>query len=428
MLRSTEAVLASLYPSMEKNCIVNEVGHMGNREPLLGVIEKPDPESSVDEHADADQPGTNRERGCSEDILPEYEPYQLLVRNDKLTCQIHLAVEDMQLCRHRLRQKQSARKETNQKEPSLVLLIRVLNSVRALCPHLLPVLNHPRRNDKSLRIKSTEWKKKKTAMCWILGREAYDIASVKHCKTIHNRISLILKGYIDVALAEEISNHILGDPDFWENRWIEELKKRATPRILNPLAILSEKCDANTIVSMGKQCDQDLLLDSKQSSSSIDQSYHQVINKLRVRILALLKKRFPKARCESSRYITQTICCCLLDSFLVLSTYGSCLSNLSLGVGADVDLSLWIPEAEEAKKKFQNGHINEETYRRSLKNYVYQVFRILRIRENEFRNMIAITRARVPVVKGTKLNARNPHSPDGSLNVWDSFRISKAVS
>eukprot|EP00980_Cylindrotheca_fusiformis_P002902 scaffold675_cov103-Cylindrotheca_fusiformis.AAC.13 len=418
LLHSTETVLASLYPSslMEKKdkncCIVNEVvvGHMGNhREPSLLSDERPDPENPVDEHygtADPASPGTNGE-GRKGILPPEeyHKPYQDLVRNEELARQISFAVEDLRRCRNLVRQEQSAH---NHKEPNLVLLIRVLNSIRALCPHLLPILNHPRRNDQDLRIESTKLKKKK---CWILGREAYDITNRTQCRGIHNRITLILKGYIDVALAEKISHHILGDPGFWENCWIEELKKRATPRILNPLEILllSEECDANTIVDVGKQCDQDLLLlDSKKSSSSNDQeSYHQAINKLRDGILLLLKTKFPKAR---------------------LSIYGSCLSNLSLGVGADVDLSLWIPEAEEAKKKFQNGNINQETYRKRLKNYVFQVFGLLGKRKNEFRDMIAITQARVPVVKGTKLNAENPHSPDGSLNFDICFLNDVAVA
>ena len=70
--------------------------------------------------------------------------------------------------------------------------------------------------------------------------------------------------------------------------------------------------------------------------------------------------------------------------------YGSCLSNLSLG-GSDVDLSLWIPEAEALKER--RGDMDADAYQREMKRLVYKVFHFLNNREG-FQGMQPITRAR----------------------------------
>ena len=98
-----------------------------------------------------------------------------------------------------------------------------------------------------------------------------------------------------------------------------------------------------------------------------------------------------------------------------VSIYGSCLSNLSLGKGADVDLSLWIPEADQLRTAFQIGQIEANLYEKDMKRLVYQAYHKLRNLQQEFRGMQAITRARVPVIKGTYTFANNPYSPDGSI-------------
>ena len=123
-------------------------------------------------------------------------------------------------------------------------------------------------------------------------------------------------------------------------------------------------------------------------------SYDAAVRKLHQTISKLLKNRFPKAR---------------------VSIYGSCLSKLSLGKGADVDLSLWLPEAAKLQTDFQEGRIEAGKYERQMKQFVYQVYHKLNARSNEFRGMQPITRARVPVVKGTYNFANNPFSFDGSI-------------
>ena len=98
-----------------------------------------------------------------------------------------------------------------------------------------------------------------------------------------------------------------------------------------------------------------------------------------------------------------------------MSWASTCLSNLSLGKGADVDLSLWLPEADKLQTDFHEGLVGASKYEKQMKQYVYQVFHKLNNRGHEFRDVQPVTRARVPVVKGTYNMAQNPYASDGSI-------------
>jgi len=106
-----------------------------------------------------------------------------------------------------------------------------------------------------------------------------------------------------------------------------------------------------------------------------------------------------------------------------LDVYGSCLSGLSLGKNADVDLSLTFSDAIEKKSEFDSGALPAKKYSRHVTDTVYRIKRKLERpiynRGNEimeFKNMEAVARARVPVIKGIYEDANNPHSEDGSLH------------
>jgi hypothetical protein len=233
-------------------------------------------------------------------------------------------------------------------------------------------------------------------MCWILGTKVFDTTTCKLCINAHNDATNILEGYIDADDAQRIANDPFGSPDFWSKLWIQQIIKRATPQMQNPLTILAQRGHAmDDIKAAARQCDELLHQDSaEENTPAIQKSYHKAVNKLHQRLIKLLTTRFPTAR---------------------VSIYGSCLSNLSLGKGADVDLSLWIPEAERLKTAFHKGEVEANVYERDMKRFVYQACHKLRNLQQEFRGMQAITRARVPVVKGTYAFAQNPYSSDGSI-------------
>ena len=114
-----------------------------------------------------------------------------------------------------------------------------------------------------------------------------------------------------------------------------------------------------------------------------------------------------------------------------LDVYGSCLSGLSLGKNADVDLSLTFSEAIEKKMDFEAGSLTAKKYNRHVTDTVYKIKRKLELSRpmggnprrgggqsmvEEFCDIEAVPRARVPVIKGVYMDANNPHSEDGSLH------------
>ncbi|KAL7462223.1 hypothetical protein ACHAXS_002613, partial [Conticribra weissflogii] len=100
-----------------------------------------------------------------------------------------------------------------------------------------------------------------------------------------------------------------------------------------------------------------------------------------------------------------------------LVVYGSCLSGLALQGSHDVDVSVYIPEMSELKEKFDDGILSAKSFEKQMRNIVFRVKNCLQYcRSESFVDLFAITRARVPVLKGRDINACNPYSPDGSLS------------
>jgi len=111
-----------------------------------------------------------------------------------------------------------------------------------------------------------------------------------------------------------------------------------------------------------------------------------------------------------------------------LTVYGSCLSGLAIEGSHDVDISVHIPELYDLRQSFESGHINGDSYAKKMKNILFTIKRCLESsRSNRFENVFAIHQARVPVVKGIDMDARNPFSEDGRLHFDLCFLNSIAV-
>lgn len=332
LLQSTEVVLKFLNPGKDRNSILTEDGQM---EQTKGGEEE-------DKEAD------------------EYAAYQSLQRASDLSGRIQAALHDIQQCRHRLKassdnndkqadgadqqdsddmniddddddEADGSDDEASQEdmdedgaanddndddddeddktlgdETELVRMVRTLNSIRALFPHLIPILNHPKRNDRKMKIKDVKWKqRKRRAMCWILGKHVFDTTSGHWCKTMHRDIIMVLKGYMDVSLAEKVASDPQCPLEFWQSQWIPELRKRMVPKIMSPLDVLLENNSSsdgedrrNSILENAQKCDQDLFTTENVNKETFEKrrKYRQCIDNLRDYLLKSLKKRFPKAR------------------------------------------------------------------------------------------------------------------------------------
>lgn len=458
LLQSTTRLLCGMYPHLEISEIILQSGFREEPKPQKEVSKEADDGDNVEESAAAISQlsidSAKKEDAVKNNhIPPQYQCYQDLTRADNMGNWISNALRDIQTFRHRegpkrprqdrgdqkvkalemqqqrlikIRAESNLSKDTDKsygdeeregdnedgdevinkeeednaveiEEAKTVRMVRTLNSVRALFPHLLPMLNHPRRNDKNLVIKKARYKsRKKGSMCWLIGTVAFDTSTTKAVISAHIDAKSILQCFIDAMLANEVVDDMKGRPDFWTAAWLRELQARSNPAILNPIDLLSTTLtkSRSEIVTMTRDVDRTNSGDTNNASMGMDQGYQKAVSKLQRRLSNLLTSRFRGAR---------------------LSIYGSCLSNLSLGKGSDVDLSLWIPEADALKKGFQDGSIAAEDYHKKMTTFVHQAKRKLASFNSEFRAMFAITRARIPVITGTFIYANNPYTEDGSI-------------
>ena len=289
----------------------------------------------------------------------------------------------------------------NAERSQTIRMVRTINSIRALYPHLLPMLHHKRRNDKQLVIGKTRYKaRKKGSMCWLLGAVGFDVATTKALKSLHRDAGVILERFICVDLAQQIVDNGTDSlaADYWTpSNWIFQIQLRCNPDIPSPIDLLSSKLgkSASETLVIAQKCDKICVSHRPADSTDNDQYYQRAVSKLHRRLSNILTRAFHGAR---------------------LSIYGSCLSNLSLGKGSDVDLSLWLPFADDLKRGFDDGSISADEYSRKMANLVHQANRKLKFMQSEFRGMVAITRARIPVITGTFAYADNPYTEDGSID------------
>ncbi|KAL3912512.1 MAG: hypothetical protein SGILL_006851 [Bacillariaceae sp.] len=457
LLQSTARLLRGLYPSLSLQEIHDyepkTITESANAPPTP-VKEDTDEEEEDDggdvEMKDAHEdtpPATDTETTDSK-IPARYQCYQHLKRLENISTWSSLALQDIQTFRHRGGPKQprgnrrdranlkvqalehqqqrllQMRSESNNSNEqtnedmeeddnsndsgaddekvgnnNVERLVRTINSIRALYPHLLPMLHHKRRNDKQLVIGKTRYKaRKKGAMCWLLGAVGFDVATSKALKSIHRDAGVILERFIAVDLAQNIVDNGTETLEFWTpSNWIRQVQLRCNPDIPNPMDLLSTKLgkSVDETLVIAEQCDKICASHRPAQSTDNDQHYQRAVSKLHRRLSNILTRAFQGAR---------------------LSIYGSCLSNLSLGKGSDVDLSLWIPFADELKRDFDDGFISADEYSRKMANLVHQANRKLKFMQSEFRNMVAITRARIPVITGTFAYADNPYTEDGSID------------
>jgi len=97
-----------------------------------------------------------------------------------------------------------------------------------------------------------------------------------------------------------------------------------------------------------------------------------------------------------------------------LTVYGSCLSGLALEGSHDVDVSVYIPQLDHLKQDFDAGVISASEYEQKMKRVLFRIKGSLQ-RSESFVEVFAIAHARVPVVKGIDIRAKNPYEENGSL-------------
>ena len=346
LLHSTSACLQELYPKRSISEILLRSGFESedslsedDAEETVTTgdsasMENPEVVSPADENQknEVDQPDVT----AAKRIPPQYKIYQKLDRVENLANRIHSVLQDIRNFRHRVggcRSEYSkgsekiralqfqqnhllrSNSETNSEEsvtedgskndadkaeePIVIKLARTINSIRALFPHLLPILNHERLSDKKLVIGKIRYKTRRNgAMCWLLGTESFDSCTLKRVVTAQGDTKHILEAFLGIELAAEISKDAKGSPSFWSISWIENVVKHSNPSLISPLKVLATKSGAGEerIEDAARSCDTIISEREKASTEGLDQQYKKTVRKIHQRLSNVLTSRFSGAR------------------------------------------------------------------------------------------------------------------------------------
>ena len=333
-----------------------------------------------------------------------------------------MALEDQ---RDRLLQQQRGAQEQNLDEDALtqnqenpwLRLARTLNSLAVVTPLLQNMLHHKHRNNNSIRIgTATLNDAARKSQCWLLGGKVFDVTTTNRCKSIEALLASVYdllrgiegKGVItdedDRKEALERTMHFVAaaasraatDSSLKELSLEDQTPWWKPPSLLfTQLSDVQKQALEKLLPIMDDKFG--LLCDRNDSEHAEHAQYLKSINNLRQCLASILEKRFPGSR---------------------LKIYGSCLSDLSLGKAADVDINLFIPELQRAKQNYESGRLSVKYYNDTVKKIVYQTVRCIEQgqHKSQFCKMVPVTRARVPVVKGEYLAAGNPYSSNGSID------------
>ena len=362
LLQSSEALLKVLYPSCHsKKELLEQVGHIPPVPFDDTTIEESEKEVSKQQYS--------------------YEPYQHLVRAQDIMNRIQAALNDIPKFQNRAEKKINSESETpgrNAKvvalerqqnrlllsqqsrqseddgsvdnmdidsddnendeanhgsneeedgehdEAALNRLVRTFNSIRAVFPHIIPILTHPLCDDQQLVLGETKYvqRNKRKPMTWLLGTEVFDTTTKKQRWNARNEAKRILQGFIETKVASNlVDDDSSASSSYWCRQWISDVTLKQTVRVKHPREILASNQgeSKDILISNAKLCDEKFIQRSTEESPGTHERYLNAINALHNRLSTVLKNRFSGAR---------------------LSIYGSCLSDLSLGKHSDVDVSV----------------------------------------------------------------------------------------
>ena len=275
-------------------------------------------------------------------------------------------------------------------------LAAVFNSIRAVIDIIRPMLDHPKSqylgitmlNGPSIQKSGDKYR------YYLFSKYVYSCASRNAWRRLKNSYTNLLEE-LEVGLITRMSKQVPGGGYALATKdWIASF--------FNHELYLNKDHVANKCMELST-LNPDVV--SKLNAALIDQfDYNRdgkqrllqsSINKLHQHLTQAISRRFNGAR---------------------LTVYGSCLSGLALEGSHDVDISIYIPQVDRFKKEFDEGKMSADEYEKKMRKTIFNVRDILQnYRSEQFSNLFAVTRARVPVIKGS-MNAQNPHTPDGSLS------------
>lgn len=280
---------------------------------------------------------------------------------------------------------------TDEREiPAELRLAAVFNSLRVLIDITRPMLNHPQSQDATLKMKGPVIKR---APHYLISKHIYSCVSQGSWKEVKVEYSKLLDE-LQGGLAERMSK-------FNNDSQYELVAKDLVRTLFNYELFMNQELLANKCMKLPKMNPEsaakihDALIDRFENDHRHSQHLltASIVN-LQNSLTSAISRMFSGAR---------------------LTVYGSCLSGLALEGSHDVDVSIYIPELDGMKKSFDAGRVSAEEYEKRMRRIIFKVRDSLQyFRSDRFFDLFAITRARVPVIKG-KMFTQNPYTEDGSL-------------
>ena len=278
-----------------------------------------------------------------------------------------------------------------------IRLASTFNTLRVLMTILRPILDHPHHKDDALKMKHAPNKKK--VDYYMISTHVY--SPVSKGAWNDTRLGFVrMLNEVEPGLFQKVMKRVNGDKEYEFNvkDWVVSLfnhDQLTSKEYVAKQSIgedLLEACKApNHIVHKFN----DALLQRFQNDGDQkkQRKLQESIQNLQVKLSKAISRNFPDVR---------------------LTVYGSCLSGLALEGSHDVDVSVYIPQLDHLKQDFDAGVISASEYEQKMKRVLFRIKGSLQ-RSESFVEVFAIAHARVPVVKGIDIRAKNPYEENGSL-------------
>ena len=278
-----------------------------------------------------------------------------------------------------------------------IRLASTFNTLRVLITILRPMLDHPYHKDDALKMKHAPNKKK--VDYYMISSHVY--SPVSKGAWNDTRASFIrMLNEVEPGLFQRVMKRVNGDKEYEFNvkDWIISLfnhNQLTSKEYVAKESICEDLLEACKDSSHIAHKFNDVLVERFQNDG--DEKKHrklqESIQNLQKKLSKAISRNFPDVR---------------------LTVYGSCLSGLALEGSHDVDISVYIPQLDHLKQDFDAGVISASKYEQKMKRVLFQIKGSLQ-RSESFTDVFAIVHARVPVVKGIDIRAKNPYEEDGSL-------------
>ncbi len=276
-------------------------------------------------------------------------------------------------------------------------LAAVFNSLRVVIDITRPMLDHPQCQDFGIQMLNgpSIQKSGNRHRYYLFSKNVYSCAGANAWRRLKKSYSNLLEES-EMGLTAKMSRQLIGVGGY------ELATKDWVASLFNHKLYLNKEFVANKCMELPSL---NLDVASKLNAALIERFDNDrdgmqrllqcSINKLHQHLTNAISRRFNGAR---------------------LTVYGSCLSGLALEGSHDVDISIYIPKIDGFKNDFDSGKMSAEEYEKKMRKTIFDVRDCVQnYRSEQFSNLFAVTRARVPVIKGS-MNAQNPHTPDGSLS------------